>query len=351
MTDAPQEPQKRTRVGIVGAGIMASAHADALASHPAVELAGVYSRSPESTAEFAATHGMDAFDDLEALLSAADLVSVTTPDHVHADIVVAAADRGVDVICEKPFTTDLADADRALRAVRAAGITAMVLFNHRWVPAYAQAKEICERGELGEVRTSYARKNDRIHVPTEMLDWAAGTTPAWFLSSHDIDLVSWFLDDEVVEVYASAVGGTLRDLGVDTEDATVIQARYRRGTIATFEASWIYPDGFPTMTDSFLQLVGSAGTLRLDRLHEAVELYTERVDYPRNQLVNAAHGVPGGAVRNALFHAVDCSRSGAAPLVTLESSRNVTAVLQAAHESMLTRSPVVVSTLEEAGPR
>ena len=177
------------------------------------------------------------------------------------------------ILVEKPFTTTVADADRSVEAIRAAGVTAMCLFNHRWVPAYAQAKD--QMRLVGEPVVGYARKDDTIYVPTEMIGWADRTTCAWFLSSHDIDLLTWLYDDEVAEVFATARYGKLRGRGIDTPDAMQIQARFGRGAVATFESAWIYPNTFPTMVDSYVTVTGEKGVIQLDRQKENIQLATE----------------------------------------------------------------------------
>jgi predicted dehydrogenase len=256
-------------------------------------------------------------------------------------MMVRAAEAGKHILVEKPFTTSVAEADRAVAAIREAGVVAMCLFNHRWVPAYAQAKELV--ADLGAPVVGYARKDDTIYVPTKMLGWADQTTCAWFLSSHDIDLMSWLVDDRVVRVYATARWGKLRDLGIDTPDAIQIQAEYARGTTATFESAWIYPETFPTMVDSYVTLACEDGVVQLDRQKENVVLATPQAySYPRNLLQRVMHGVPAGAYRDAIRHWVDCCLDGKEPLIAVESSRDVTAVLEAAHESVRTRQPVDV---------
>ncbi|MEV4159369.1 Gfo/Idh/MocA family oxidoreductase [Nonomuraea dietziae] len=325
----------KLRVGIVGAGIMGRGHAEVLSAHPDVEITAV-SRRPLEQAESATVHA-----DYRDLLASGtvDAVSITTPDHLHADVMVAAARAGVHILVEKPFTTTVEDADRAVAAIRRAGVVAMCLFNHRWVPAYAQAKE--QMALVGEPVVGYARKDDTIHVPTEMIGWADRTTSAWFLSSHDIDLVTWLYDDHVVEVFATARYGKLRGMGIDTPDAMQIQARFSRGAVATFESAWIYPNTFPTMVDSYVTVVGEDGVIQLDRQKENIQLATSKsYTYPRNMLQRVVHGVPAGAYRDAIHHFVDCVRTGTEPLISVESSRHVTAVLAAAHESARTGAPV-----------
>lgn len=75
----------------------------------------------------------------------------------------------------------------------------------------------------------------------------------------------------------------------------------------------------------------------------------EAYAYPRNMLQRVVHGKPAGAYRDAIRHFLDCCRTGEDPLVSVESSRDVTAVLEAAHESIRTRMPVEVPSAQE-GP-
>ncbi|HEY8373640.1 MAG TPA: Gfo/Idh/MocA family oxidoreductase [Pseudonocardiaceae bacterium] len=341
----------RIRVGIVGAGIMGRAHAATIADHPEAVVTAVSSRTEASARALAEqAGGARVHPDHEALVAdpEVDLVIVATPDHLHTDVVVAAAEAGKHVLCEKPLATSVADADRALLAVRRAGVKAMTLFNHRWVPSYAQAKQRIAAGDIGTPVLGYARKNDIIHVPTEMIPWAAGTTVAWFLSCHDIDLVTWMFDDEIVEVYANAVWGKLRGMGIDTPDAIQQQVRFRNGGVATFEACWIYPNTFPTMVDSFIEVVGTDGVIHLDRKCEQIEIATARkFEYPRNLLQRTVHGRVQGAVRDAIYHIIDCIRDDLEPVVTMESSRHVTAVLEAAHRSIAEGRPVAVPPAPE----
>ncbi|MEV4361648.1 Gfo/Idh/MocA family protein [Nonomuraea sp. NPDC004186] len=328
----------KLRVGIVGAGIMGRGHAEVLSAHPDAEVTAVARRPLDAAPQAAVYPGYRELIDSGTV----DAVSITTPDHLHADVMVAAAEAGLHILVEKPFTTTVEDADRSVAAIRQAGVTAMCLFNHRWVPAYAQAKQQMEL--IGEPVVGYARKDDTIHVPTEMIGWADRTTCAWFLSSHDIDLVTWLYDDHVVEVFATARHGKLRGMGIDTPDAMQIQARFSRGAVATFESAWIYPNTFPTMVDSYITVAGESGVIQLDRQKENIQLATEKsYSYPRNMLQRVVHGIPAGAYRDAIHHFVDCARTGAEPLVSVESSRHVTAVLAAAHESARTGRPVTCS--------
>jgi len=335
-------------VAVIGAGIMGTAHAGAVAADRRARLVGVASVPVDGARALAAKHGAPvATADYRELLARPDVdfVVIATPDHLHTEIAIATARAGKPMLIEKPLATSLADADRVIDAVERAGVTAMTSFNHRWIPSYARAHEEILAGAIGVPRLAYARKNDRIFVPTTMLSWAAGTSPAWFLSSHDIDLVCWFfLGDFAVEVYATGVRGVLQRRGIDTEDAIQAQVRFASGAVATFESCWIYPDTFPSMTDSFIEVVGEAGVIHLDRKGEQLEIATARgFDYPRTSITPVLHGVQHGALAACVSHLLGCVETGAQPLVPLRSSRHITAILDAIHRSLAAGGAVRVS--------
>lgn len=337
-------------VGIVGTGIMARQHAAVLAGYHRSLVAGWSSRDP------AAVSGLEDFGDAPVHPTVRDLVAdqavqavvVATPDHAHAEPAITAIEAGRHVLVEKPLATTTAEARRIRDAARSAGVTVTTLFNHRWVPAYWQAHERSAGGALGRPVLAYARKNDTLHVPTEMLGWADRTTPSFFLSGHDLDLVLWCFEDRVAQVYATAVFGVLSGRGIDTPDAVQAQLRLVGGAVVTLEACWTYPDTFPTMTDSFVELVFSDAVIHLDRKHEQIEIAThEAFSYPRNQLSGRVGGKPSGSVAGAVQHFIDVVLDRREPIVSIDSSVHVTEVLVAIDESWRTGRPVALTVEEE----
>ncbi len=339
---------ERLRFGIVGTGIMARVHAALLTSDPRSSVVAWAGKSAATVdlSEFGAANTYATAAELAAD-DEVDAVLVATPDFAHAEPALAAVAAGKHVLIEKPLATSVADAIAIRDAVDEAGVTAMTLYNHRWVPAYWQAKERIAGGNLGEPVLAYARKNDTIVVPTELISWAAQTTPAWFLSSHDIDLVCWYFESEPVEVFATAVSKVLTGRGIETPDAIQSQVRFADGSVATFEACWTYPNTFPTMTDSFVELILERGVLHLDRKREQLEIATDDAfEYPRNLLVNRVGGRPGGSAAAAVRHFVDAVLDGVEPLVSLSSSIRVTRILEAVHRSCAQGAPVRIEKEE-----
>ena len=331
-------------VGIIGAGIMGEGHAAAVAIDPRARLVGI--ASLEGAEKLASQFGAGlATKNYRDLLARSDIqvVIVATPDHAHYEICKAAIEAGKNVLVEKPLTVDLDEADRLIETVRRSGLKLMACFSHRWIPPYWAAHEAVAAGKIGRPVLAYARKNDPIFVPTKMLSWAAGTTPAWFLSSHDIDLVTWYMGDRATEVYATAVWGVLHSRGIETPDAIQAQVRFAKGGVATFESCWIYPNTFPTVTDSFIEVVGEAGVIHLERKDEQLQIATqEAYEWPRTLVRPMIAGRQQGALTEIVHHMIACVRDDKPPLVTLESSREVTAILDAVHRSIASRKPEAV---------
>ena len=191
----------RVRVGVIGLGIQGQQYVRICKAQMLAEIVAVsevnQDRLDETCQRCEIPNG---YTDYRKMLERKDLdaVIVATPDTMHFNPVKDALESGRDVQVEKPLTTSVTEADELLRIQRHTGRIVQVSFDHRWLPPYAEAKNRIARGDIGKPLAGYARKNDTIYVATEMLPWAGKSTPAWFLSSHDIDLVRWFLDEEPV---------------------------------------------------------------------------------------------------------------------------------------------------------
>jgi predicted dehydrogenase len=123
------------RFGLFGTGHWAAeTHAAAIDAHPRASLAGVWGRDPAKAGALAARHGVPVFEDVDALLGAADAVAVALPPDIQADIAVRAANAGRHLLLDKPLALGLADADRVVAAAQASGVASVVFFTQRFHP-------------------------------------------------------------------------------------------------------------------------------------------------------------------------------------------------------------------------
>jgi predicted dehydrogenase len=322
-------------IGVIGLGIMGRQYLTVYQRHPLTEVRAVANRSAERLEQVGAEFGFsekDRYQDYRQLLERSDIdaVCIATPDFAHTDMVLDALDAGKHVLVEKPMTTSTAEADRIVAKVEETGRKVQVAYNHRWLPVYYQAYALIQKGEIGEPVMGFARKNDTIYVSTEMINWADKTSPTFFLNSHDVDLMRWYFGSEAVEARGYGRKGVLTARGIDAYDVVQGQVKFANGAFATFESGWIYPNTFPTIVDSFVEVIGTRGHLHLPRKAESMEMSTEQAfTYPRTFLFNDIFGKLGGAFPACLDHFVDCILNDREPVTNAREGRQVTAILEA----------------------
>ena len=327
----------QVRIGIIGIGKMGRMCIRTFGENPLAVVKAVCARRQEPVNEVTAQYGVAGYTDHRKMLEreGLDAVVIATPDNSHYEFVHAALDAGLHVLVEKPFTLSTTEADILLRLATRNRRKIQVAFNHRWLSPYYQAHTAIAAGEIGIPLIGYARKNDTIIVSTHNIRWAGETTSAWLLSSHDIDLIRWFLASEPVEARAWGRKEVLVARGIPTYDVIQAQVKFSSGAFVTFESGWIYPNTFPTNVDSFVEVIGSAGHIHLDRKRESFEISTEtKFSYPKGFLSAEIFGRMRGAFPSCLEDFVVAILEDTVPKVTGFDGRQVTAALEAIHRSL-----------------
>jgi predicted dehydrogenase len=216
-----------------------------------------------------------------------DIVDVSVPGHLHAEIAIEAARAGKAVLCEKPLANSVAEARRMHAAVEKAGVVHMICHNYRRAPAVMLAREIIAAGKLGAIRHfrgTYLQ--DWIADPTFPLVWRldksiAGSGALGDIAAHSIDLAR-FLVGEITEVsghletfiHERPLPGRPRSRGrVTVDDAAMALVRFERGAIGTIEATRM---ALGRKNHNRFEINGSRGSLAFDleRMNE-LELYLQ----------------------------------------------------------------------------
>lgn len=255
---------KELRIGMIGYGFMGRAHSNAYkrlndffpVEHRPV-LQAVAARDRGKAQAFADNWGYGRVEtDWRAVATAddVDLVDVCAPNHMHLDIVLAAAEAGKMICCEKPLAMNVAEAEAMVEAVERSGVPNMVWYNYRRVPSIALAKQIIDEGRVGKpfhYRATYLQDwTIAEDVPqggpgTWRLDVdVAGSGVTGDLLAHSIDTAMW-LNGPIERVVAStrtfvtervhAVTGAVQPVGID--DACMFLAEFANGSMGTFESS------------------------------------------------------------------------------------------------------------------
>ncbi len=270
--------KKRLRVGLIGAGTIAfSAHLPAIRTlGHLVELVAVADVRKENARRAANEFGAQAYySDYQDLLARGDLdfVDICTPEFLHAEQTEAAAAAGVHVLCEKPMSSTVAEADRMISACKRANVKLMIAHSRRFTGRYRQIHAAIEKGGIGEVR--YVRENERrpramydslnlgtsYWTPEGELPWIANAkyTQGAALTNavHETDLARWFIGRNPVSVYAEA---RIVTEGAQVPDMISYTVEFDNGAIGAAEIVNQLPGGYPYF--HMMEVIGREGRIR-----------------------------------------------------------------------------------------
>lgn len=328
----------KLKMGIVGAGTWGENHARIYQAHPFAECVAICDMNADKAASLASRLDIkEYYSDYHAMLknSNCDAVAIVTPDFAHADIAVAVAEAGRDMIIEKPIATTRADISRMMNAFEKHKNRVMVDLHNRWSPPFHETYQSVVSGDLGEISTVYSRLNDVKWVATDLLPWAAKSSILWFLGTHSLDTMRWIVGSEVKEVYSRKRSGILRDLGIDTIDSYQTSIEFENGVIAQMENAWITPDTNPCVNDIKFNITGSKGMINLDvSNHNLIQKYTdEKATAPDVLVQNKIFGIPKGFAYESIKSFVDCLMSGDAFKVSVTDAVNTSLGILAIMES------------------
>ncbi|MGB6535229.1 MAG: Gfo/Idh/MocA family oxidoreductase, partial [Xanthobacteraceae bacterium] len=217
-------------------------------------------------------------EDFHELLARPEVtaVIVCTDEHLHAEPVLAAIERGVPMLIEKPLATDLAESARVLKAITDAKLDAVVGYTQRFRRKWLGAKEKVRTGALGDVTlvSSRAFMNRLVAIDNYKRTRDPATiSPMVISGTHALDIVMWYLEHKTpVECYARSVDKVLGPLyhGID---ATAGMIMFADGTLHTLSISWALPVTWPGAVYSLeVGINGTDGVLTIDDTHRDIVL-------------------------------------------------------------------------------
>ena len=219
---------KPLKVGVVGVGVMGSNHARVLADIPGVHLAGIADPDRKQRDFVARTLGCAGFTDINGLLGAGvDAITIAAPTHLHHDLALECIGRGVHVMVEKPIAPTVEEGHAIVAAARGAGVTLMVGHVERFNPAVESVKRAIKNQDILSIAiTRVGPFPPRMSNVGVVID----------LAVHDIDLIRWFTDSEIVEIQPQ-----LSSAVAEREDIALLQFRTASGVLAHINTNWLTP--------------------------------------------------------------------------------------------------------------
>jgi len=255
---------KKLNIALIGYGFMGRTHSNAfrqagrffdLDYEPVLKT--ICARDGAKAKAFADRWGYEGIEtDWRKLIERKDidLIDIAAPNNVHAEIAMAAAKAGKMILCEKPLSMDGPQGRKMVAAVEKAGVPNSVWYNYRRVPAVTMAKQLIEEGRLGRI----------FHYRAKFLqDWTinpdlpqggaglwrldvkvAGSGVTGDLLAHCIDTAVWLnggmekvnaMTETFVKERKHTLTGKVEKVGID--DACAFLAKFRNGSLATFEST------------------------------------------------------------------------------------------------------------------
>jgi myo-inositol 2-dehydrogenase / D-chiro-inositol 1-dehydrogenase len=247
---------KPLKVGLIGAGRIGRLHAQLLMTRvPGATVGAVYDVHRPFAARVADDLGVpEAASVEEVLASDIDAVAVCSSAGTHVDLMVAAAQAGKAVFCEKPVSLDLVELERGLAAIESSGVPFQIGFNRRFDPAHASVAEAVASGRIGDPLLVRISSRDPEPPPLPYVRTSGGLFLDMMI--HDFDMARFVTGSEVVEVFARGgvrVAPEFADAGdIDTALVTLVHAS---GCLTAIDNCRRTAYGF----DQRVEVLGSAG--------------------------------------------------------------------------------------------
>lgn len=323
------------RVGMLS---FAHGHADSYAASllrlPAVQLVGIYD-ADIPRGQKAATRYATAFYPTPAALldQSLDGVIICSENALHAPLVHLATGKVRAILCEKPIATTLADAQAMIDVCRDHQTWLQIAFPVRFSPPVQQLKAMLDRQELGRVYSVKCTNHGSMPGGWFQDPDLAGGGAVIDHTVHVIDLLRWFWQSEVAEVYAE-VGIGLLHPGAAIDDAGLLSFRLANGIYGTLDTSWSRPPSYPTWGDVKIEVVGEKGVLTVNALNQHLSVSSEQ--WGKTRWLSWASDMDFGLIADF----IDMIRSDRPPFITGEDGLAALQVALAAYQSAATTRPI-----------
>jgi predicted dehydrogenase len=255
------------KLGLIGLGSMGRNHLRVISTHPETTLAAVADPTPEALDAAVTQTGAAGYADPLEMIAKAELdgVVIAAPTTNHSALALAAIDRGLPVLVEKPLAATVDDAAAIVLAARKKGVRVQVGHVERYNPAVLEMGRLLRAGWLSSIYAITSRRAGPF--PARIRD--VGVTVD--LGTHDVDMLSWIAGERPVRVYAE----TAQRIHATHEDLTFGLMHFPSGATGFLDVDWLTPAKRRSLT-----VVGEEGMFELDYLTQKLTFTRSNVERP-----------------------------------------------------------------------
>lgn len=269
-----------------------------------------------------------------------DAVIVVTPTQYHKDIVVAAANAGKHIFCEKPMSMDESECDDMIRAAEGNKVKLQIGFMRRFDKNFLAAKEMIDSGEIGDVVMVRSLTYGPSIPKPWMYDISKSNGPLAEVNSHDIDTLRWYTNSEFKEVYA--IGGNFRCPDAkskypDFYDNVIMNAEFENGMQGIISGAQGVQYGY----DSRCEILGTRGIILVGSLDGCTTVSCS-INGMNKPIVKSWTKLFEEAYLREAQEFIDCIREDSDPKVSGYDGKMAVKVVNAGNRSISERKPVVL---------
>ena len=327
---------KRINVAVIGAGWVGGIRINACASSPLVNELHIAEINPDRTKKIAdncnATSFTTNWKNLIDNESIDAIIIASTPESERFPIVRAALKAKKHVMIEKPIAPTLREADEAIKLIEVNNLKFTIGYTRRFDPKYAFINKSLKSGRLGQPVTCLISRNITREIGNK-IKGRSKMSPAAMGGTHSIDFLLWCLQPRLpVKVYSQQAGKLLNKTS-KTPDHQWIIVTMDDGTTITAGSGWVLPLGQPQYSQSWIEVIGTEGSLTVDDTHREVSVNTTKygIRYPLSSMPGEqVDHVFAGAMVDETLHFLDAVANDKSVLATAQEARIVMEVTIAA---------------------
>ncbi|MFD0958468.1 Gfo/Idh/MocA family protein [Paenibacillus chungangensis] len=238
-----------------------------------VEIVGIADSVKDRVSALIEEHGLAYYADYRELLEQEmDAVVICSENVHHAELTIAAAKKGLHVLCEKPLGISVDEMHEMINVCRDHNVQLMTAFPCRYLASAASAKQAVDQGEIGDIIAIKGTNRGSFPGGWFVEPELSGGGALLDHTVHVMDLMNWIVGSKVDEVFAHAAN--LFKEGLKTDDAGMINVKFENGVFGTIDTSWSRQSPFPTWGDVTMEIVGTKGVISVDGFAQSNELYS-----------------------------------------------------------------------------
>jgi len=303
----------KIKCGIIGIGGMGLNHLLNLRNNKFVEVTALCRRNREKLINIADTYKIKKiYQDYNKLLSdkEIDMVIISTPVKEHVNTAIRALEAGKHVFLETPMASTTKECDQIIEASIARKNIFMVGHICRFDSVYAITKEKIKKGEIGDILSIHAWRNQRKEVSENSLEY---TGPFFGDGIHDLDLALWYLESKPKDVFARTIK-TRKHFKFDDLGWAIFT--FRNDSLVIIENIWVLPNNINYPLVAGMKIIGTQGQIAIDNTGSNFSIYKDNSsDYPEHNYWPFIDNNIKGYLKEEMEYFINCILENKEPLI------------------------------------